>query len=403
MALLVLLVCIALAAGQTQQLTSENFNELVSSGSWMLKFYAPWCTHCQKMAGDWQTLADNLKAADIAVEVAEVDCTTSKDVCQAFEVKGYPSLIFVNGDVRIPYRGARTAGEMEHFVRAAIAPPLTVVSADELAKLRVGEQAFLLLVVDDVESQQDWQSTVRTAARHLVIALPCHKTTAAIAGTAPGLYIFKGAGEVSIYGGEADSKDIVAWARKEKLPALSELTRMSAGELSENPDVTLLAILLVEGPIGSTVQKDIVKQVALSPRESWKYRFLWMNGAAAEWRAFVEGRWQLSARDLPRFLVFNMRTGEYYPHSGELSAAAISAFLDAVAAGAVPAQGGRSIPAQIAGYLTWIWDVALGSASSAWAEYPQVMQLSAASIVFFIVITVRNALRQPAPKDRKTD
>ena len=34
-------------------LTDENFEENVSRGKWLVKFYAPWCAHCQKLAPVW--------------------------------------------------------------------------------------------------------------------------------------------------------------------------------------------------------------------------------------------------------------------------------------------------------------------------------------------------------------
>ena len=36
-------------------LTTANFRKLVlrSNDNWFIKFYAPWCGHCKKMADDW--------------------------------------------------------------------------------------------------------------------------------------------------------------------------------------------------------------------------------------------------------------------------------------------------------------------------------------------------------------
>ena len=44
--------CYAVVPSKTSDvvdLTSKNFDALISQGSWVLKFYTPWCGHCKKL------------------------------------------------------------------------------------------------------------------------------------------------------------------------------------------------------------------------------------------------------------------------------------------------------------------------------------------------------------------
>jgi len=59
-------------SGTVLSLTADNFDKLTSSGIWFIKFFAPWCGHCQKLAPVWEELGHELQ---YKVNVGKVDCT----------------------------------------------------------------------------------------------------------------------------------------------------------------------------------------------------------------------------------------------------------------------------------------------------------------------------------------
>lgn len=86
------------------QLTDANFASAVNDvqTTYFVKFFAPWCGHCKSMAGAWKEYGQ--AANDKNFRVAEVDCTTSKDSCSKFGVRGYPTIKLLKGENAYAYR-----------------------------------------------------------------------------------------------------------------------------------------------------------------------------------------------------------------------------------------------------------------------------------------------------------
>lgn len=98
------------------ELTDDNFEKHVSSGKHFVKFYAPWCGHCQKLAPVWERLAESLEY-EPEVGVAKIDCTQFRSICNNFDIKGYPTLLWLEDGKRIDkYQGHRTHEELKTYV-----------------------------------------------------------------------------------------------------------------------------------------------------------------------------------------------------------------------------------------------------------------------------------------------
>jgi protein disulfide-isomerase-like protein len=112
---LIALVCTA----SVVKLTPENYDTIVNDASKdvFVKFYAPWCGHCQRMAGAWQELAKSTAGTDVVV--AELDCDKYRDLGQANGIRGFPTIkLFKKGDNKeaVNYQGARDVAAFQSWL-----------------------------------------------------------------------------------------------------------------------------------------------------------------------------------------------------------------------------------------------------------------------------------------------
>ncbi|KAI9006372.1 thioredoxin-like protein [Hyaloraphidium curvatum] len=154
--------------GSTIVLDSRNFDEqtlLQPSSPIFVKFYAPWCQHCQKLMPTWDKLGQNPDVKG-KVRIGKVDCTSSKELCKRFEVKGYPSLKLVHGNDTIDYRGPRSAESLVAFCQAQLKLPVLATTASSLHEdTKDQELAFVFLYSDHDGAADLMAKFIRVARR----------------------------------------------------------------------------------------------------------------------------------------------------------------------------------------------------------------------------------------------
>ncbi|XP_017115132.1 thioredoxin domain-containing protein 5 homolog [Drosophila elegans] len=110
--------------GKVVDLTEDTFAKHVSSGNHFVKFFAPWCSHCQRLAPTWEDLAKKL-VKEPGVTISKIDCTQFRSICQDFEVKGYPTLLWIEDGKKIEkYSGTRDLTTLKTYVEKMVGVPL---------------------------------------------------------------------------------------------------------------------------------------------------------------------------------------------------------------------------------------------------------------------------------------
>ncbi|GCA62494.1 hypothetical protein KIPB_003897 [Kipferlia bialata] len=125
---LLILALVALACCNVVTVTSENWDEVAATPAFV-KFYAPWCGHCKHLAPIWEELADEVAGEEVVI--GEIDCTENEELCRKFEVRGYPTLIYIEGEAQVTYNGPRELTDLATWVVAMMGPAVHTVDTIE--------------------------------------------------------------------------------------------------------------------------------------------------------------------------------------------------------------------------------------------------------------------------------
>ncbi|XP_063685087.1 uncharacterized protein LOC134819209 isoform X1 [Bolinopsis microptera] len=105
-------------SGHALIVTSENFNYTLTNNKLVfLKFFVPWCGHCQKLKPTWKLLAQSFRdVSDIVI--AMINCQNEEHLCKKHLVYGYPTMFtFIDGKQTYRYREERTLNNLIDHVK----------------------------------------------------------------------------------------------------------------------------------------------------------------------------------------------------------------------------------------------------------------------------------------------
>lgn len=241
--------------GVSVELTAESFQKLVTTSQdpWFVKFYAPWCPHCQHLAPTWAQLAREMQGK---LNVGEVNCDAEPRLCKDARVSSYPTIYFFRGGERVEYEGLRGLGDLLSFTHRALDSSVKYVDAAAFREMEEAEDVIFVYFFDHATTSEDFAALDR-----LTLSLIGHarivKTDSDILAsrfkihTWPKLLVSR-SGRPSYYTALApkdmrDFRRVFSWMQSVWLPLVPELTATNAKEIM-NGKFTVLGVLNRENP-----------------------------------------------------------------------------------------------------------------------------------------------------------
>ncbi|KAG9231405.1 hypothetical protein BJ875DRAFT_469651, partial [Amylocarpus encephaloides] len=258
--------------GKSVSFTAEKFQSEVTMTQepWFIKFYAPWCGHCQAMAPNWVQLAKEFKGK---LNIGEVNCDVESRLCKDAHLRGYPTILFFRGGERVEYDGLRGLGDFVSYAKKAIdiGDGVKDLDASEFKELEEKEEVIFVYFYDHATTSEDF-----AALERLTLSLIGHakliKTNSAVLAerfkitTWPRLLVSRD-GRPTYYTALApqdmrDFRQVLHWMQSVWLPIVPELTASNSREIMDGK-LVVLGILTREREEAFAMAKKEIKSAAL--------------------------------------------------------------------------------------------------------------------------------------------
>jgi protein disulfide-isomerase len=258
--------------GTSVPLTAEKFQKLVTTtlDPWFVKFYAPWCHHCQAMAPNWNEMAREMEGV---LNIGEVNCDVEKRLCKDAHVKGYPTLLFFRGGERVEYNGLRGVGDLIAYAKKAtdVGSGVTDVDAATFEKMEETEEVIFVYFYDHATTSEDFAALERLTLSLIGHAKLVKTKDPKMAerfkiSTWPRLMVSRD-GKPSYYQYIApkdmrDFRKVLNWMKTVWQPIVPELTASNAREIMDGHYV-VLGILSRQRSDEFIIAKREIKNAAL--------------------------------------------------------------------------------------------------------------------------------------------
>jgi len=101
------------------QLQAHVAKQAAEGGVTFVKFFAPWCGHCKKLAPVWDEVGQSFRTTP-GVTLAKVDCTQAQELCKGLGIEGLPTLKLFQDTKVFDYKGKKDLQSLVAFVESSL-------------------------------------------------------------------------------------------------------------------------------------------------------------------------------------------------------------------------------------------------------------------------------------------
>ncbi|KAG8935469.1 hypothetical protein FRC02_008020 [Tulasnella sp. 418] len=313
--------------GKLLSLDEQTFAKYSAMGPLFIKFYAPWCGHCKKLAPVWEEFASQMKGI---INIAEVNCDENSRLCQSQGVSGYPMLFYYRNGAKVDYRKARTLEALKEFVEKSSSTEMKRVMLSEFENIANNEKVVFLYLHAYGTSSYDVKK-VEAAAEPLMGDPPIYRSLDPalwqryhldMSVDGPTILAIKG-GEVarSFAVTQTTSANVISkWLEVHRLPIADELTsdNFQAIMKSDTGSYVVLVAIDRETRGDDLFQNDFSKlkdMATLWSKDAKQVhgrpvQFVWMD--AGKWSKWLKSMYGIKSPKAPAVVITDHQNLVYY-------------------------------------------------------------------------------------------
>lgn len=144
-------------------LTDDTFDGFINSHDHVLvKFYAPWCGHCKKLAPEYSKAAVVLEKEELYL--AQVDATAQKKLAEKYQIQGYPTLKLFSKGAVIEYNGGRQEKDIIAWMKKKTGPATTPLkTVEEVEKFKGDNEVVVIYFGEDKTQLEAFEKVARAS------------------------------------------------------------------------------------------------------------------------------------------------------------------------------------------------------------------------------------------------
>ncbi|XP_030831454.1 protein disulfide-isomerase TMX3 [Strongylocentrotus purpuratus] len=331
----------------------ERFIDAKDQGKWLVEFYAPWCGHCQKLKPVWADVGIQMMKNHPKLHVARLDGTRFGKVMDMFDVKGFPTIKYIEGDKVFTHTGGRTSKDiidLQTKHKGELPAVKQLSSSNSLQQYRQSKAVFFVIAAEDTTSElATLFSTV--ADKRILDAFYYHVKPNVIPEdmrpkNVPAVLVFKDGLHYQYEApeGSLSEEHLSDWIGAEMFPAFLRIGNDNINPIGRTEK--LIAVGLVF-PSATTYKShphnqmlELIKKVAIDHRETYykKVQFGYMEDSN------MLSDIILRSVEVPGIFIIDPVTYLYYEVDEPLEQTEESLvdFLNGIIDGTVKAKGGNS-------------------------------------------------------------